>query len=71
MNKQNTMPCVHCQKAFHGHATLPYLYCGHNRVIVFRSQGGPARFVPVKSTDEAMQIISQAGSVPAGVKRTA
>jgi len=71
MNKQNTVPCDHCQKAFHGHATLPYLYCGHNRVIVFRNQGGPARFVPVQSTEEAIQIIGHPGSEPAAVNRTA
>jgi len=71
MNKQDKVPCEHCQKAFHRHAALPYLYCGHNRVVVFRDRGGPARFVPVQSTEEAMQVVMQSGHAQATFARTA
>ena len=71
MSRNNTVPCDCCQKAFHRHATLAYLYCGHNRVIVFRDPAGPARFVPVQSTDEAIRIIQLRDSQGVPVARTA
>jgi len=71
MKKQDKVPCQDCQKVFHGHATLTYLYCGHHRVIVFRDTSGAAEFVPVQSTEEAMQIIMQSGHAPVSVARSA
>ncbi|HUT40113.1 MAG TPA: hypothetical protein VM011_02125 [Gammaproteobacteria bacterium] len=71
MSRHNAVPCDCCQKAFHRHSTLAYLYCGHNRVIVFREPAGPARFVPVQSTDEAIRIIQLRDSPVATLARTA
>lgn len=59
MKNSNTVPCVHCQKAFHKHSDLPHLYCGHHRIIAFRIPGMPVAFLPVASTEEAMQVIAQ------------
>lgn len=59
MDKQNVTPCADCQKAFHGHRELSYLYCGHSRVILFRERSGSVELVAVKATSEAIEIIQQ------------
>ncbi len=60
MHNRNQTPCEHCQKAFHGHPELAYLYCGHHCVVAFRVPGRSVVFLPVSSTAEAMQVIGNA-----------
>jgi len=63
MQNSHTAPCEHCQKAFHRHSELSYLYCGHHRVIAFRIPGRPVALLPVSSTEEAMQVIENAAQM--------
>lgn len=63
MHNSHSAPCEHCQKAFHQHSELSYLYCGHHRVIAFRIPGRPVALLSVSSTEEAMQVIENAAQV--------
>jgi hypothetical protein len=71
MKNTNTIPCEHCQKAFHQHVELHYLYCGHNRIIAFRVPGRPVAYMPTSSTAEAMRLIERSCEAPASFARSA
>jgi hypothetical protein len=49
--------CKDCRKAFNRYITLDHVYCGHNQVLVLRRIYGIVDYVPVQSTDEAMEIM--------------
>ena len=57
MINTDSVACEHCQKVFESHTELEHLYCGHNQVLAFRSSEGYVDYVPVTSTEEAIQIL--------------
>ena len=57
----STVPCGHCQMALNRYDSIEYLYCGHHKVVAFRSQEGQVDYISVSSTDEAVALTQESG----------